>query len=181
LKRPAGLMPMIRLRGQRGPGCYLRAEEQGRGPPGAARGLAACSGSGCSRAEWQEGGGSQPYLGARAPGYGPGHMMMDWVSPCLQGDAAAHSFEAVRGLPCTAGHGRSDRGLPGAGRGGAPSDDEGALAHPFRATGDHPGPGHAMANASSPSSPRMWHALRTILRASDRAARLPPLRSLTAA
>ena len=49
----------------------LCAEEKGRRPPGAARQVAACSGSGCSRAEWQEGGGSQPYLGARAPDTGP--------------------------------------------------------------------------------------------------------------
>jgi hypothetical protein len=129
LDAAARAMPMIRLRGG-GLAC-LHAEE-GRLPPGAAGGLAVCSGSGGSRAEWQEGGGSQPYLGARTrrPS-GSGHMMMDWVSPRLRGDAAAHSFEAVRGLPCTAGHGRSDRGLPGAGRGGAPSDDEGALAHPI--------------------------------------------------
>jgi hypothetical protein len=39
----------------------------------------------------------------------------------------------------------------------------------------------AAANASSPSSARMWQACRMILRASDIAARLPFLRSLTAA
>ena len=39
----------------------------------------------------------------------------------------------------------------------------------------------AAVSASSPSSARMWQARRMILRASDRAARLPSLRSLTAA
>ena len=39
----------------------------------------------------------------------------------------------------------------------------------------------AAVSASSPSSARMWQACRRILRASDRAARLPSLRSLTAA
>ena len=43
--------------------------------------------------------GSQPYLGARAHRSEPGHMMMDWVSPRLRGDAAAHSLEAVRLRP----------------------------------------------------------------------------------
>ena len=39
----------------------------------------------------------------------------------------------------------------------------------------------AAAKASSPRSLRMWQARRMILRASDRAARLPFLRSLTCA
>ena len=71
-------------------------------------GVAACSGSGCSRGG-VAGGRGQPALPWRADPRirGPGHMMMDWVSPRLRGDAAAHSFEAVRGLPCTAGHGRA--------------------------------------------------------------------------
>ena len=45
----------------------------------------------------------------------------------------------------------------------------------------HHGTGRAQAavSASSPSSARMWQACRRILRASERAARLPPLRSLT--
>jgi len=41
-------------------------------------------------------------------------MMMDWVSPRLRGDAAAHSLEAVR-VPCAAGR-RPDSPLAGAGR-----------------------------------------------------------------
>ena len=44
----------------------------------------------------------------------PGDMMMDWVSPRLRGDAAAHSLEAVR-VPCAAGR-RPDSPLAGAGR-----------------------------------------------------------------
>src|SRR6266851_7864413 len=52
-------------------------------------------------------------------------------TPRLRGDAAAHSFEAVRWLgPARQGTGGSDRDSAGAGRGGAPSDDDGALAHP---------------------------------------------------
>jgi hypothetical protein len=45
--------------------------------------------------EEKAGQGSQPYLGARARGAGPGHRMMDWVAPACRG-AAAQSFEAVR-------------------------------------------------------------------------------------
>ena len=41
--------------------------------------------------------------------------------------------------------------------------------------------GAATASASSPSPARMWQAWRMILRASEMAARLPSLRSLTAA
>ena len=42
----------------------------------------------------------------------PGHVMMDWVSPRLRGDAAAHSLEAVRERPA-----RQDRcGLTGSWR-----------------------------------------------------------------
>lgn len=37
----------------------------------------------------------QPGL-PRSAGVWPGDMMMDWVSPRLRGDAAAHSLEAVR-------------------------------------------------------------------------------------
>jgi len=42
--------------------------------------------------------GSQPYLGARDSGLGPGDMMIDWVSP-PGGDAAAQSNQAVRLVP----------------------------------------------------------------------------------
>ena len=41
--------------------------------------------------------------------------------------------------------------------------------------------GHDVASASSPSPDRMWQACRMILRASEMAARLPSIRSLTCA
>ena len=50
-------------------------------------------------------GSSQAYLGPRAGAFArsrPGDMMIDWVSPRLRGDAAAHSVQAVR-VPCAAG------------------------------------------------------------------------------
>jgi len=40
-------------------------------------------------------GGSQAYLGPRAPA-APGDMMIDWASSRLRGDAAAQSMQAVR-------------------------------------------------------------------------------------
>ena len=45
----------------------------------------------------------------------------------------------------------------------------------------HTDAGQAAVSASPPSSVSMWQACRTILRASDRAARLPLLRSFTCA
>ena len=57
---------------------------------------------------WHRGcgaGSSQAYLGPRAGAFAcsrPGDMMIDWVSPRLRGDAAAHSVQAVR-VPCAAG------------------------------------------------------------------------------
>ena len=107
-------------------------------------------------------------------------MMMDWVSLRLRGDAAAHSLEAVRERPARQDR-RSDRLMAGAGRGGAPSDDDGARLASIHATGDHLAFGHTAVKALSPSSDRMWQACRTILRASDRAARLPSIRSFTCA
>src|ERR1019366_2620022 len=99
--------------GREGSGA-LRAEEKGPEASRCCQGWRRAQVRVVHGAEWQEGGGSQPYLGARSRGYrGPGHMMMDWVSPRLRGDAAAHSFEAVRGLPCTAGHGRAWQGTGG--------------------------------------------------------------------
>ncbi len=82
------------------------------GPPGAREG-AAWSGSGWFTAEWP-GGAGQPALPWRAgPAGGPGHMVTDWMSPRLRGDAAAHSFEAARWLgPARQGTG----GLTGAWR-----------------------------------------------------------------
>ncbi len=49
----------------------------------------------------------QPALPRRAGSSSePGHMMMDWVSPRLRGDAAAHSLEAARERPA-----RQDRAV----------------------------------------------------------------------
>ena len=107
-------------------------------------------------------------------------MMMDWVAPACRG-AAAQSFEAVRQLPRAAGPGRPDRGLA---EPAAVWHLIGLMMAPCSLSSgvtSAPGSAHAAASASSPSSDRMWQARRMILRASDKAARLPPLRSLTAA
>jgi hypothetical protein len=76
----------------------------------------------------------------------------------------------------------ADSGSAGAGRGGSPSGDIGCVpCGSWRVTGCWPPGGQVAARASSPSSARMWQAWRTILRASDKAARLVFLRSATAA
>ena len=104
-------------------------------------------------------------------------MMMDWVAPACRG-AAAQSFEAVRQLPRAAGHGRPDRGVAGAGRGlcliglmMAPCSLTSGVTHV-------PGRSHRGEGVVAELGQEAW---RRILRASDKAARLPSLRSLTAA
>jgi len=76
-----------------------------------------------------------------------------------------------------------DSGAAGAGRGCSPSVNMAVMRARARraAAAGSPVSVQAAAKASSPRSLRMWQARRMILRASDRAARLPFLRSLTCA
>jgi hypothetical protein len=99
--------------------------------------------------------------------------------PAPAGDAAAQSNQAVRAAPCGVCGGLT-AGSAGAGRGCSPSVSVAVM----RARAGVPRlrvhrSVQAGAKASSPRSFRMWRARRMILRASDRAARLPFLRSLT--
>src|SRR6266536_2903676 len=129
-------------------------------------------------------GDSQAYLGPRARA-APGDMMIDWVSSRLRGMRPL-SLYRPSAWPCAAGPVAADSGLAGAGRGYAPSGEfgSGSPARPAASGWATMGDGcraQAAVSASSPSSARIWQAWRRILRASERAARLPPLRSLTCA
>ena len=94
-----GGVPLTRLSGSRiiaagrGQGAWRVRNSVARfvsgGPPWAEGGLRAAL-----AAEWQARG-SQPYLGPRDTGSGPGDMMTDWVPPAC-GGAAAQSDQAVR-------------------------------------------------------------------------------------
>ena len=160
-----------RLRCQGGDRLGGRLPGMGRG--GGAGRRARVSGAG------EAGQGSQPYLGARARACGARSHDDGLGAPGPPG-CGRSVFQAVRRLPRAAGRRRPDRGLA-----------EPAACVPHRLMMApvpaclrcrcSPGSGHTMARASSPSSARMWQARRTILRASARAARLPSLRSFTAA
>lgn len=120
--------------------------------------------------------GSQTYLGPRAAcAHVPGDVMVDRVPLACQG----------RGRPVFGGPSRpgtaagGDSRMSGAGR-GFPIGERGAAPRPCPGTGP-PAAGQQGASAPSPSSARTCTACRTILRASDRAARLPSICSLTCA
>ena len=126
-------------------------------------------------------GDSQAYLGPRALCRARRHDDRLGVLPPAGGCGLRPSA-----WPCAAGPGAADSGLAGAGRGYAPSGEfgSGSPARPAASGWATMGDGcraQAAVSASSPSSVRIWQAWRRILRASERAARLPPLRSLTAA
>ena len=130
-------------------------------------------------------GGSQAYLGPRALA-APGDMMIDWASSRLRGMRPL-SLCRPSAWRCAAGPVADGSGLAGADRGCAPSGEvrlrlAGPAGRVTMATvRTRDARAQAALSASSPSSARMWHAWRMILRASDRAARLPSLRSLTCA
>ena len=153
--------------------------------PGLAYGLS-CRGTGVTFLRGGTGAarGSQAYLGPRARA-APGDMMIDWVSSRLRGMRPL-SLYRPSAWPCAAGPVAADSGLAGAGRGYAPSGEFGSGSPARPATPGWPpwirgARAQAAVSASSPSSARMWQAWRRSLRASERAARLPSLRSLTAA
>ena len=118
----------------------------------------------------------QPALPRSAGRWGcPGDMMIDRVSP----PAGMRPLSLIRpSAGPWAGLAAADSGLAGAGRGGPHRVSRGCRSCPSSAC---LGRGHrgrvrrsqAAVSASSPSSARMWRACRTILRASDSAARLP--------
>jgi hypothetical protein len=123
-------------------------------------------------------GGSQAYLGPRALA-APGDMMIDWASSRLRGMRPL-SLCRPSAWRCAAGPVAADSGLAGAGRGCAPSGEvrlrlAGPAGRVTMATVVTGWRAQAALSASSPSSARMWQAWRMILRASDRAARLPSL------
>ena len=127
---------------------------------------------------------SQAYLGPRARA-APGDMMIDWA---VLPPAGGCGRSVYTGRP--PGPARQDRERLTADWGElaavVPHRVSSAPARrPARPRQDgHHGTrwrAQAAVSASSPSSARMWQACRRILRASDRAARLPPWRSLTAA
>src|SRR5258705_6716699 len=125
----------------------------------------------------------RPWGGARAasltwvPGARrcPGDMMIDRVSPV----AGMRPLSLIRASawPGVAGPAAADRRLAGAGRGGPHRVIVAVFACPgrrvMRLVIREEAEGQAAASASSPGSARMWGAWRRILRASDKAARLP--------
>jgi hypothetical protein len=139
----------------------------------------------CSMAGMR-GGEGQPGLPRPAGALAPGDMMIDWVLP----PAGGCGRSVYTGRPPGPARQVRER-LTADWRELAAVMPHLVSSAPARRPGRPRQDGHqgkpgthraqAAVSASSPSSVRMWQAWRTILQASESAARLPSLRSLTAA
>ena len=103
-------------------------------------------------------------------------------APWLAGGAAAQSFQALSASVPPAGGREAEETVrwrePAA---AFPIGERGAASLVPRGGAASRRPGQHAVSAPSPSSARMWTAWRTILRASDSAARFPSILSLTCA